>query len=134
MIDRPARDAAATALRRFMEGAISNREFARLYPARSEDPAIRAIDVHIWFCYSDLTEYALSGKHALSDDSRVLFERCISFLETDLEYRWPRTEFKLRYGILRLLGFARYLERREAADMPMGDRRVWPFLTDDEHE
>lgn len=54
---------------------------------------------------------------------------CVLFMQTDLEYGWAVPKYKLRYGLLRLLGFGAALNRREAEEMSVGDRSVWSFLT-----
>jgi hypothetical protein len=134
MIDRHARDIAADALRDFVEGSISNREYEHRYPRSKDDPAIWAIYAHIWFCYSDLREHALIGKHSLNAERRTFVERCLLFLRSDLEFRWLPPEFRLKYGILRLIGLGGVLKRREEEEMSIGDKDVWPFLKKAEYE
>ena len=128
MVDRRARDIAADAVREFMGGSISNREYERRFPTAKRDPALRAIYTNLWFCYSDVSEHTLTGKHALNDKGRALVERCVLFLRSDLEFQWPPPKFRLRYGILRLLGLGRIVKRWEEQDMSIGDIEVWPFL------
>ncbi len=138
MVDRRARDIAADAIRDFMEGSISNKEYERRFPStRSDDPALWAVFSHVWFCYDDLSEHTLTGEHALTGERRafrVFLERSLLFLRSDLEFRWPPPTFGLRYGILRLLGFGQKLKRREEDDMSVGDVEVYPFLTKAEYE
>jgi hypothetical protein len=111
-----------------MEGAISNDEFAQKFPRNQDDPALRAIYSEMWFFYSDTFEHRLSGKYALNEEQRANFERCLLFLRSNLEFQWPRPAYRLRYGIIRLLGFGRLLKRREKREMSVGDLEVWPFL------
>jgi hypothetical protein len=134
MVDRHARDIAAGALRDFMEGSISNREYERRYPRSKNGPALWAIYIHIWFCYSDLREHTLTGKHSLNAESRAFVERCLLFLRSDLEFQWLPPEFRLRYGILRLIGLGRILKRLEEEEMSIGDKELWPFLKKAEYE
>jgi hypothetical protein len=134
MIDRHARDIAADAVRDFMQGSISNKEYERRFPTAKGDPALWAIYANLWFCYSDVSEHTLTGKHALGDDSRAILERCVLFLRTDLEFRWPPPKFRLRYGILRLLGLGQIVKRWEGGDVSIGDVEVWPFLRKADYE
>jgi len=134
MIDRHARDIAADAVRDFIRGFISNREYERRFPATKGDPALWAIHTALWSGYSDVSEHTMTGKHALNDEGRALAERCILFLRSDLEFQWPPPKFRLRYGILRLLGLGRMVKRWEEEDMSMGDVEVWPFLKEAEYE
>jgi hypothetical protein len=61
-------------------------------------------------------------------------ERCLLFLKSDLEYQWPLPKIRLRYGILRLLGFGWLLKRRQEVEMGIGDMDVWPFLKRADYE
>jgi len=128
MIDREARDVAVTALRDFMEGAISNREYERKYPTSERDPALWAIYSQIWFHYSDISEHTLTGKHQLNVDGQRLLERCLLFLRSDLEYLWPPQKLRLWHGILRLLGLGRIMKRGKTDEATLYDAGVWPFF------
>lgn len=137
MVDRHARDIAAEAIRDFMEGSISNKEYERRFPSTissGDDPALQAVFSHVWLCYDDLSEHTLTGDHELTGERRAFLERSLLFLRSDLEFRWPPPTFGLRYGILRLLGFGRMLKRREEEEMSVGDVEVYPFLTKAEYE
>jgi hypothetical protein len=136
MVDRHARDIAADAIRDFMEGSISNKDYERRFPSTRtlDDPALQAVFSHIWFCYDDLSEHTLTGEHALTGERRAFLERSLLFLRSDLEFQWPPPLFGLRYWILRLLGFGRRLQRREDKEMSVGDIEVYPFLTKAEYE
>src|SRR5271170_2184172 len=85
MVDQANRLKAAALIRQFGLGSITNDQFADALPC-SNDEAIRAIRSMLWFCYSDLHEHRLAGKHALKPEWRDLFDRCVMFLNTDLEY------------------------------------------------
>lgn len=134
MVDRHARDVAAEALRLFLEGSISNRDYERRFPRSKDDLALWAIYSNAWFCYSDTSEHTLTGKHALNDDQRAILKRCLLFLRSDLEFQWPPPKFRLRYGLLRLFGLGRNLNRQEQQEMSVGDKEVWPFLNKAEYE
>ncbi|MGC1108080.1 MAG: hypothetical protein WA876_16240 [Candidatus Acidiferrales bacterium] len=111
-----------------MDGSISNRDYEQRYPRAKDDPALSAIYTNIWFCYPDIKDHALTGKYALSDEQRALLRRCVLFLRSDFEFQWPPPKFGLKYGILRLLGFKRFVKRWGAEDMSIGDVDAWPFL------
>ena len=136
MVDRHARDIAADAIQDFMDGLISNKAYEQRYPSTRScnDPALRAVFSHVWFCYDDLSEHTLTGEHVLTGERRAFLERSLLFLRSDLEFQWPPPAFGLRYGILRLLGFGQMLKRREEEEMRVGDVLVYPFLTKAEYE
>ena len=128
MIDRHARDIAANAVRDFMEGSISNREYERRYPRAKVDPALWAIYSRVWFFYSDVSEHALTGKHALTDEGRAFLERCVLFLRSDAEFQWPPMKLHVWYPLLRLIGVGWIVNRRIEKLMGIGDKEAWPFL------
>lgn len=134
MIDRHVRDIAAVAVRDFMEGSISNEEYERRYPRSKDDPALWEIYIQVWLFYSDIKKHKLTGKHELNEERRAFVERCILFLKSNAEFKWPRQKFRPWYGILRLLGLGRTLKRREEQEMNIGDKEVWPFLKKAEYE
>jgi hypothetical protein len=134
MVDRHARDIAGDALQDLLRGSISNDEYERKYPIAKDDPALRAIFVQVWFYYSDMHEHKLTSRYVPSDASRAFLERCVLFLKSNLEFQWPKSEFRLRYGIMRLLGLGRIVERRIKQKYSVGDEEVWPFLKKTEYE
>jgi hypothetical protein len=85
MVDTENRLKAASLIQDFRDGNITNEEFVSAFP-RSEDKAIQAIGSMLWFCYDDLHEHRLTGKHALTVEGEKLVDRCILFLNTNLEY------------------------------------------------
>ncbi len=134
MIDRRARNIAANAIRDFMEGTISNREYERRYPRSKDDHALWEIYVQMWFLYSDLKEHTLTGEYALKEESRSFLDRCILFLKSDLDFQWPRQKFRPWYGLFRIIGLGRFIDRLERKEMNIGDVDVWPFLKKTEYE
>jgi hypothetical protein len=134
MVDRHARDIATGVLRQFMDGLITNEEYERKFPRNRRDPALWAIHSEMWSCYSDLREHTLTGKHTLSGEARAFFERCLLFLNTDLEFQWPLPKIGLRYVGIRLLGFGWLLDRLDKKEMSVGDIEVWPFLKKTDYE
>lgn len=83
-----------TALSGLIEGQITNQEFDDLYGAygdglESADRAITVIAGFGYSLYSDIGSYRLTGWYAVDAETRAVAKRCLSFLQTDLEYSWP---------------------------------------------
>jgi hypothetical protein len=89
MVDRIKRSKAAVVLQRFIDGEISQFDFEEQFPSSRSDCAMEAISNMVWFFYDDLREHRLEGEHALTPDTRAMFERCILFLRSELEYAGP---------------------------------------------
>ena len=106
MVDKQSRLKAAKLIQDFKSGLVTNDEFVAAFP-HSDDPAIRGIRSMLWFCYDDLRVHRLTSKWALTDYGEQLFNRCILFLKTDIEY----------YGPENLLSF------------PESFKRFWHWLT-----
>lgn len=134
MVERHSRDLAAQALMDFMLGLISNREYERRFPRSEHDAALWSIYSQVWFYYSDTLEHTLAGKHALTDEGRAFIERCLLFLKSDLEFKWPPSKLHIWYPFFRLIGLARIVNRKIEKEMTAGDTRVWPFLNRTEYE
>jgi hypothetical protein len=136
MIDRPSRRAVGELLRHLAAGQITNDQFAERLPRRSDDVAIAEIRHQAWFLYSDLREYRFTGKDRLSDEHRRDVARWILFLQSDLEYEWPRMSAPLSALLfvanLVTLGWAgRAVVRRFKQH---GAFDVWPFISRSEYE
>ncbi|HET6384684.1 MAG TPA: hypothetical protein VFJ58_14925 [Armatimonadota bacterium] len=130
MVDRAARDRASIDIASFANGAITNREFEEGYPTRSCDMAVKRIFDQIWFFYDDVRTHRLTGDWALSPEDRNLFDRCVRFLRTDLEYPWPDTSFNSFWGLVRWLPpFKGWLDRRWEQFAAKGDIDAWPFIS-----
>lgn len=117
-VDLAARRTAAKLITDFASGLITTNEYERAFPERSKDPALFAIFRRLWGFYDDLHEHRLEGKWALDQDARALWGRCILFVMTDLEFRWPEGRPLVRRAIDWILGARRTRE---------GDHGVWPF-------
>ena len=119
MVDKQSRLKAANLVQDFKSGRITNDEFVAAFPS-SDDAAIMAIRSMLWFCYDDLREHRLTGKWALTDDGENLFNRCILFLKTDLEYCGRKNLASISASLER---WWRWLTRKsEPAIAPW-----WPF-------
>ncbi len=93
MVYRRKRALAAGVLREFRDGGITNDEYEDRWPRNRGDRVFWAIYDQLWFYYDDIKTHRLTGKYELSPESRELFDRCILFLESDLEYDWPAAKF-----------------------------------------
>jgi hypothetical protein len=129
-VDHKKRKIAARLIREFIDCDLTNEEFDESYPD-SYDRAIRIIGHILWFCYDDLYTHRLDGVHRLSDEGRARVERCIAFLETDLEYLGPMDSGKLYESTRRawkwLTGSI-----ESAAAVGSFDDPWWPFATEEQ--
>ncbi|HVI28929.1 hypothetical protein [Hansschlegelia sp.] len=139
MIDRPARDQAAQALRRLISGQITNEEFEFSEPETS-DQAVPAIYDTAWLIYHDYSVHKLTGRYRVSPDVKRETIRWIVFLDGADEYIWPKIAWpgsdprkRVRAGgawIRRLLGQLHALSPDEAAAfLAAGDYDAWPFAS-----
>lgn len=112
MIDRAARDLAAAVIADYLALKIHPRDLEKAYPAKSPDPALRAIGSCLWFHYDDVGPRQTTAP-AIKPEARKILERCLAFLRSDEEYRWPFTSLisfralllhPLISGLLLLLG------------------------------
>lgn len=98
-VDRPARDIAASLIRRFRDGEISNDQFEDQWPSPSIDPAIPALRDMIWQFYDDRYEHTLTWRHTLKPEGHEAFSRFALFADTDLPYEWPQHDFRRIEGL-----------------------------------
>lgn len=150
MIDREARDKAATLLRQLVEIEMTHEAFAAGWPPFGSDFALVAIFDMAWLASEDganRIEWGLPvwrGERPLYllQFWRELFARSELFLTTDLEYGYPfvRTPdltdsrppwWKVLFRYQRSGDrYREYLERIADA----GDISVWPFLSRADYE
>ena len=88
MVEMEKRKVAAELIRDFAAAQLSNDEFDEQYP-NSEDRAIQSIGSVLWLSWDDRFTHWLEGRYQLTDQQKALFERCIAFLQTELEYMGP---------------------------------------------
>lgn len=145
MIDRTARDKAASLAQRFMCGEITNDDLIERWPDRSNDAAIRAVQDALWFLYDDRKTHRVD----LSEVTPEIWDevsRCILFLRSDLPYEWPEkrliffNQVPLAFRILSLglleplhAWLGRRRSRFEEDMRAAGDMSVWPFIRADEY-
>jgi hypothetical protein len=129
------RRVAATALRDFLDGKMTNEDFIETFPRDGRDPVLVAVADLAWFCYSDLHTHRLKGKYELQGEMRQLLERAYLFLQTELAYEWPGFRFmNPQFLFLRLLGLRRLVHNRFERFKATGDWEVWPFRSRRDYE
>jgi hypothetical protein len=143
MVDREPWRKAAVLVRRLRDGMIANDDFEREWPRSTDDRAPRPIAATLWASYSDLYPHALKGRHSLTDYGRAFFDRCALFLDSDLEYQWPRDGCYADSGLPRtlvvlslglLLPLYIRQKRRYAEQEAAGESDVWPFIRRSDYE
>ena len=90
MVDMKNRRAAADLIREFAAEKLTNDEFDEQYP-QSEDRAVQAIGNVLWLSWDDRFTHRLEGRYQLTDQQKAAYERCVAFLQTELEYTGPST-------------------------------------------
>jgi hypothetical protein len=144
MIDARARAAAKGLVAQFRDGMTTNFDLQGEWPSYSKkDRGLLAIETMLWNFYDDNHEHRLDGDHGLSEEGRRLFDRCVLFLGSSLEYRWPIDDLARGHlignafhaetgdtgpitGLADCLGDSQV--RRETRIPIFGDDAVWPFL------
>jgi hypothetical protein len=127
MIDMNVRRRASILVAQLRDGVISNFDFEDRWPPKEKsDRGLRAIRSMLWRSYDDNHEHRLVGEYALSGDERAIFDRCILFLNSDLDYRWPVDDF-----------FPKHSSSSSATlltDLRVtGADAIWPFFDEPEY-
>jgi len=100
---------------------------------KSQDPALKAIRYFAWGQFSDLRVHTLTERDAPLPEHRALIGRCLLFLQTDLEFKWPSPP-GLGEGLLRIASLGRWSGTSEEEYKSKGDFDVWPFLKRSDYE
>jgi len=159
MIDISRRRKLAIHLRHLSVGLISNLDFEsnliddvtngwlpeqyyRSKEAKFDDKIIQPMLELCWGLYDDTRNHKLNGRDKLSEEALRIIARCILFLQTDIEYKWPYFnthsvlfEFSLAEMILSILSLGQYYrdkkkEKKQAFKefKKLGNFNLWPFL------
>jgi hypothetical protein len=134
MIDRSNRRKLAEALWHLASGQISNDEYENRTEFRSSDLAIREIWRAVWGLYSDLRMHRLTGKDALTPESKEAVARCILFLHSDLSWEWPSTRISLVTLLCNIGTFGVARRRADERYRAAGEFAVWPFFRRADYE
>jgi len=93
MVIPEARARLQSALSDLVTGRITTWEFDKLHRHEmkcSPDRAVAEIADFGWSLYSDLLPYRITKHYSIKPEIRSIAERCLLFLQTDLEYGWPK--------------------------------------------
>jgi hypothetical protein len=139
VVDREKRDIASLLVRRFLAGAITSDELETEWPSNKADPALEAVGSMVWLFYDDHRPRRMLGKQAASSEERELLTRYAAYLESDIAYEWPESNFIRLGGLGALVPLSlgllwpldRWIKARNARlDAQMdahGDLSFWPF-------
>ena len=130
MVDQSNRTLCLSILHQLLAEGISTYEIEDKWPEVSDDPAIAAISGQMWHYYDDFPERRLGSKD-LTDEVIQMIERCILFLESGQEYKWPVYSFETRNlkWFRRVFDFNGRKTREEWERFcSAGDPTVWRFL------
>lgn len=130
MVDAKSRAKAAKLIREFLDGQITNDEFDEQYP-RSQDPALQNIWQCLWVFWSDLETHRLEREHALGSQQQALFERCIAFLHTDLEYIGPAVRVDFFAWLKRGWQETKTALTGQPSNSP--ENPWWPFASEEQY-
>lgn len=130
MIDSEARNKFAELVRGLASGLITNDDFEDNIPDSRDKAIISIFSEGVWFLYDDLREYKLKGKYALSKEEKSLVARCVLFLKTNYEYKWPSVSIIERLISFMTFGLVGYSVKKQWKEA--GDIEVWPFLSDEQ--
>lgn len=136
MTDRRNREKLAEALRHLATGQISNDEYEDRTELRSSDIAVGEIWRAGWGMYSDLRTHRLTGKDALTAETKEVIARCILFLHSDLPWEWPTRSFgaTLLFAAASTCTLGLLRRREERKYRGAGEFAVWPFFRRADYE
>ena len=137
MIDRIARNRFSEELRHFVGCFKDNFEFDdAVFEIKTMDVGVIEIRQNVWLTYDDLRKHKMEGAWALSPEQLDIIKRCIVFLKSNIEYKWPKWPLyyrATRFIISLILGgkLTKTLDDRFNGG---GDLAVWPFFSAEEYE
>jgi hypothetical protein len=89
MVNREGRDKLARALKELVDGDTTTDRFLLLKAEDEGDRAVRDIRLFASSLFDDIYPHRLKGEHAIPEPSQRVVDRCLLFLRTDVEYKWP---------------------------------------------
>jgi hypothetical protein len=144
VIDRDKRDFAAHLVRQFLGGNITSDELESEWPSNRADQALEAVGSMVWLFYDDHQPRRMVGRQAASPEERELLIRYAAFLDSDIAYEWPESNFIRISGLGILVPLSlgllwpidRWIKamnaRLDARMEAHGDLTVWPFTRSDQ--
>jgi hypothetical protein len=130
MIDRESRNKLAELLRGLASGALTNDQFEDSIPHSNDRAIMEVFDKGGWLLYSDMKEYRLKGKDALSEKEKKEVARWVLFLKSEYEYKWPNIPFNQR--LLHSITFGVLGTSTQKAWSQFGEVEAWPFRSSQE--
>jgi hypothetical protein len=127
MIDRNARNKLSELIRSLAVGNITNDEFEDALPNSTDDAVWEVFHHGAWCLYSDMKEYKLRGKDALSPEDKSMVARWVLFLKSDYEYQWPSASF--REVFLKSISLGFFGQSTLEKWKEHGDVSYWPFVS-----
>lgn len=139
MVNREKREVARRLLDEFLKREITGEELADSYPRDKADAAIGAIYERVWGYWDDGDTGRRVPQGQQQGEARAVFERCMAFLDSNLEYEWPPVRwFKVSMALLRACGFRSMAERKARESLNQirshGNLEVWPFIRKEDYE
>lgn len=115
-------------------------QYYRSKTATNDDPIIIPMLELCWGLYDDTRRHKLIGSSKLSPEALKVIARCILFLRSNQEYKWPyfnvKPNFSLIDFLLAILTFGYNLKSiRDDQEQfylewqDLGDFDVWPFFS-----
>lgn len=137
MIDRVARNKLAEEIRHFIGGFKDNFEYDdAVFDIRTKDSGVIEIIQNVWLTYDDLRRHKMEGEWALSSEQLDIIRRCIVFLKSNIEYKWPKWPLYYRAArpLLWLISGGKLTKILDSRFNGGGDLEVWPFFSAEEYE
>lgn len=165
MIDKERRKKLAFHLRHLSVGLLSNDDFEnniseevtngwlpeqyyRADESKLDDPIILPMLELCWGLYDDTRLHKLKGSDQLSDETLKIIARCILFLHSDQEYKWPyfdtnnpMLKFSFKEVVLAILSLGQFYRDKKKQQFKayiefkkLGNFELWPFYTDNEYQ
>lgn len=108
----------------------------------NDDPIIKPMLELCWGLYDDTRNHKLVGGDELTENAFRIIARCILFLHSDKEYKWPYFDtnnpllrFSLKDLILSALTLGHHYPNKREGHLisycewqKLGDYEVWPFF------
>ena len=137
MIDRSSRNILAEKLQQYSSGWITNDDLYDTLPPTT-DRGVIAVWQMSWNLYSDLSKHKATDKYKITGETRNLVKRCICFLHSDNEYKWPKYNFildNIYFQPLNILtlGLIGILKKKKFNKFKSyGNFQYWPFINENE--
>jgi hypothetical protein len=120
-------------------------QYYRSKTAKYDDLIIIPMLELSWGLYSDARKHRLTGSDKLTPEALRVVARCILFLRSDQEYKWPYFDVKPNFALLDYLfaifTFGSHLKPKMKEQeefylqwQKLGDFDVWPFFSSADYD